>query len=165
MPVDVWEGTKIVCCGFRPWCCDTDSSSHFTKLVTSSDPHGPSVTHTLVTDPCLSLSALLTPTRAPHARLLKHWKGRIASLLALVRQPHAHHTLACSLARFLACMLPLWLASSLACFNSLFLFGSRALSLSSPPQNGPPILFISVARLGGRRVPPSSPRPTCAPLP
>ena len=65
-PVYVWKGTEIVCHGFRPSCCDTGSSSHFTKLVTSSDPHGPSVT-----DPCL--------TR--HRR----WS-----------HPHAHHTLACS---------------------------------------------------------------------
>ena len=49
MPIDVWDGTEIVCRGFRPWCCDTGSSSHFTKLVTSSNPHGPSVT-----DPCLT---------------------------------------------------------------------------------------------------------------
>ena len=33
------------------------------------------------------LAALLTPTRAPHARLPTHWEGRIVSLLALVRHP------------------------------------------------------------------------------
>ena len=102
-------GTEIVCCGFKPWCCDMGSSSHFTKLVTSSDPHGP-----LVTDPHLircdrpvphSLSALLTPTCAAHAHLLKHWKGRTdwrIVLLALVRHPHAH-SLTSSLARSHAC--------------------------------------------------------------
>ena len=56
----------MVCHGFRPWCCDMGSSSHFMKLVTSSDPHGPSVT-----DPCLT-----------RCRRCSH--------------PHAHHTLACS---------------------------------------------------------------------
>ena len=40
------------------------------------------------------LAALLTPKRAPHARLPKHWVGRIVSL-TLVRHPHVNHTLAC----------------------------------------------------------------------
>ena len=67
-----------------------------------------------------SLSALLTPTRAPHARLLKHWEGRIVSLVP-VRHPHAHHMLACSLAGSHA--------SSLARF-SLARFFPRAFQLS-----------------------------------
>ena len=129
-----------------------------------------------------SLSALLTPTQAPHARLLKHWEGRIVSLLALVRHPHVHHTLACSLAgshaSSLACSFPhalqlslflscaYTLASSLTRLHPLLARFSRASSLTYfSLLYGPPILFISVARLSGHRVPPSSPRPTCAPLP
>jgi len=151
MPVDIWEVTEIVCRGFRPWRCDTGSSSHFTKLVTSSDPHGPSVT-----DPCLT-----------HCRRCSH--------------PHAHHMLACRPARFLACTLPRLhasslLASSLTCLHPLLARLSRACSfpyfsarlpascsllfslllLLSPfpssyfslfilSQNGPPILFSRVA--------------------
>ena len=75
-----------------------------------------------------SLSALLTPTRAPHARLLKHWEGRIVSLLALVRYPHTQ-----SLASSLARSHPLWLACPLllsrACpllVHSCFLSGPLA---------------------------------------
>jgi len=114
------------------------SSSHFTKLVTSSDPHGP-----LMTDPRLirsdrpvphSLSSLLTPTRAPHARLLKHWEGRIVSLLALVRHPHAHSLAsslvgshASSLAHFISGLLLPSHASALAFFPSLL----RAYTLTS----------------------------------
>ena len=60
------------------------------------------------------LAALLTPTRTPHARLLKHWVGRIVSL-ALVR-----HSL---LARFSRPLLfPLTLFSSR--FSLLTLFSS-----------------------------------------
>ena len=84
-----------------------------------------------------SLSALLTPTRAPHARVLKHWEGRIVSL-ALVRHPHAHHTLAFFssfmrlhplLARF--SRLLLLLASWLAC-PLLARFSSPSLAFFRP---------------------------------
>ena len=156
----------------------------------SSDPHGP-----LVTDPrptrCVrpvphSLS-LLKPSRAPHACLLKHWKGQIVSSLALVRHPHAHslasslallhtcfsrllasfprffpHALPCFLfSRACSLALPFWLACPL-----LARFSSRVLplSLSFFFERTSPILFIYAVRLGGRRVLPSSPRRTCAPL-
>ena len=119
-----------------------------------------------------SLSALLTPTRAPHARLLKHWEGQIVSL-ALVRHPHVHHTLVCtlprlhasSLARFLSGSLLPSCASTLAFVSCLLrlpaFFFARLPSHFLLPQNGPPIRFISAARLGGRRV---HPKLTLAPL-
>ena len=147
-------GTEIVCRGFRPWCCDTDSSSHVTILMTSSDPHGP-----LVTDPHLircdrpvphSLSALLTPTCAAHAHLLKHWKGRTdwrIVLLALVRHPHAH-SLTSSLARSHACFsrfLPAHFLSRII----FFLFFERTF----------PIIFIYAAHLGGAESPQAHPAP------
>ena len=72
-----------------------------------------------------SLSALLSPTCAPHARLLKHWERRIVSLLALVRHPRARSLLpsrASTLASFSArlpasCSLLFSHASSLAFFS------------------------------------------------
>ena len=141
------EGTEIICRWFRPWCCDTGSSSHFTKLVTSSDPHGPSVT-----DPRLTRCQ-----RCSH--------------------PHVHHTLACSLVglhtsslvRFFPCALQLSLSFSFSSpsysFSLVFFLVLFSLFLLLSPQNGPPIRFISAARLSGRRVCPSSPHPTCARLP
>ena len=133
-------GTDIVCRGFRPWCCDTGSSSHFTKLVMSSDPHSPLVTdlcltrcdrpvpHSLVTDPCL--------THYPHCS-----------------HPHAHHTLACSSTgkdKLTDKLSRCW------CWSDTHRLTH---SLARSPPNGPPPLFIYPARLGGHRVPP----PTLAP--
>ena len=82
-----------------------------------------------------SLSALLTPTRVPHTRLLKHWKGQIVSLLALVRHPHAHslastlvRSHSCSRARFLlaSSLARLPASCSLVLTRSRFLSGSLA---------------------------------------
>ena len=107
-----------------------------------------------------SLSALLTPTRAPHARLLKHWESRIVSLLALVRY-HTRTTCgACSLAglhasslarffpRALQLSLSFWLACPLAFFfssertsNSLYICGPSRRA-QSPPKLTPPHLRI-----------------------
>ena len=123
-------GTEIVCRGFRPWCCDTGSSSHFTKLVTSSDPHG-----LLVTDPSLthcdrpvphSLSVLLTPTRAPHARLLKHCEDELSRCWCWSNT----HAFTSSLARFHASSLACSHASSLAHFLSGSLLPSHASTLA-----------------------------------
>ena len=98
-----------------------------------------------------SLSALLTPTRTPNARLLKHWEGRIVSLVP-VRHPHAHHMLACSLAgshtsslaRFSGSRLPSCI-STLAFFLSLAhlhtRFFPRALPLSLTSRLTCPLLF------------------------
>ena len=101
------------------------------------------------------LAALLTPACAPHARLPKHWEGRIVSLLALVR-----HLL---LARFSSLLLVLF---SLPGFVSprflsprFFLSRFSPLSLFSS-QNVPPVRFISLGRLRGVPSVPSSPRPT-----
>ena len=85
------------------------------------------------------LSALLTPTRAPHARLLKHWEGRIVSLLALVRHPHAHHTLACSLADLHASSLARFFPRALTPSScSLLVLSSPSLSFSFSS----PLLFL-----------------------
>ena len=105
-------------------------------------------------------SALLTPTRAPHARLLKHWEGRIVSLLALVRHPHAHHMLTCSLAGLHASSSFSSLAFFLVLFSLLLLspLTSLALFLSLlSPQNGPSIRFISAGHLTGAVCPKLTP--------
>ena len=87
-------------------------------------------------------SALLTPTRAPHARLLKHWEGRIVSLLALVSHPHAYHKLACSLAGLHSSSLARFLSDSLLL---LTLQLSLSFSFSSPSSFSHPFTSLASA--------------------
>ena len=113
-------GTEIVCRGFRPWCCDTGSSSHFTKLVMSSDPHGP-----LVTDPCLTRWCCSHPHAHHTLACSSTGKDELTdkfSLLALVRHPHTH-----SLARFL----PKWT-------SKYFYIRPVSLGTESPPHSPRP---------------------------
>ena len=95
----------------HPWVTDPVGAAHTHMRTTRSLAQALGRTNYLV------VGAGQTPTHAPHACLLTY-----------------------GLACFLACTLPLWLASSRARFNSRFLFSSLALSLSSP-QNGAPICF------------------------
>ena len=99
------------------------------------------------------LAALLTPKCAPHARLPKHWEGRIVSLLVLVR-----HLL---LARFSSLLLILFsLPGFLSPHFLLHPLSSRfPLSRFFSSQNVPPIRFISPGRLRGCSPPQAHPAP------
>ena len=111
------------------------------------------------------LAALFTPT--PHASLPKHWEGRIVSLLAPARHPHAHHTPARpSTGKNETSHCRRW---SYTCFllasQAYFSFSSPpwlSFSLSSLPlfsQNVPLVRFISPGRLRGCSPPQAHPAP------
>jgi len=163
MPIDVWEGTEIVCRGFRPWCCDTGSSSHFTKLVTSSNPHGPSVT-----DPCLTCRRC----SHPHAHHTLACPSTGKDELSRWRWSDTHTCTTRSLSSPLLRADTRFLLASRTYFSfSLSLSGFLSPSFLSPPlsfhfsrlcfppQNGPPIHFISVGRLRGGSPPQAHPAP------
>ena len=127
-------------------------------------------------------SALLTPTRTPHACLLKHWEGRIVSL-ALVRYPRVYHMLSCSstakdelsrwrwsdthacttcsLAHLWACMLPRLHAYSLAHFFprvlqlSLSFWLACPLAFFSPERTSNSFLPLGTSAEGVMSLPPS----------
>ena len=130
------EGTEIVCHGFRPCCCWRPTHA---SLV-----GGAAHTHTCTTcslaealgrKNCLVVGAGQTLTRAPHARLPKHWEGRIVSLLALVRHP--------LLARFS------FSSPSLAFFRPAFFHLRFPLSRFSPHRTYLPfVLYLRAVSAG-----------------